>query len=69
MRIPGEGIHRLWGTLRRGRRDDELEQELRLHLELAAEDARRRGDTPEEAARAARIQAGGVPPAMDSLRD
>ena len=69
MRILREGIHRLWGTLRRGRRDDELEQELRLHLELAAEDARRRGDTPEEAARAARIRAGGVPPAMDALRD
>jgi hypothetical protein len=69
MRIIREWIHRLWGTLRWGRRDDELEQELRLHLELAAEDARRRGDMPEEAARAARIQAGGVPQAMDALRD
>lgn len=69
MRILREWIHRLWGTLRRGRRDDELEQELRLHLELATEAARRRGDTAEEAARAARLQAGGIPQAMDALRD
>jgi putative ABC transport system permease protein len=69
MRILREWIHRLWGTLRRGRHDDELGQELRLHLELAAEAARRRGDTPEEAARTARLQAGGIPQAMDALRD
>jgi len=62
-------IHRLFGSLRQGRRDGELEQELQLHLDLAAEDARRRGQSPEEAQRAARIQLGNVSQAMDSLRD
>jgi predicted permease len=60
-----EWMHRLFGTLRRGRRDRELEEELRLHLELAAEDAQRR----DEPMRAARLQAGGVAQAMDSMRD
>src|SRR2546425_9736059 len=60
---------RLRGTLRRNRADRDLEEELRLHLEFAAEDARRRGDSPERAARAARLQAGGVPQAMEALRD
>ena len=64
-----EWIHRLWGTLCRSRKDSELEEELRLHQELAAEDARRRGDEPESAARSARIRAGGVAQAMEALRD
>ena len=60
MRILREWIQRLWGALRPGRRDADLEQELRLHLELAAEDARRRGGTGDDAVRAARIEAGGA---------
>ena len=64
-----EWLNRLWGTLRRTRTDRDLEEELRLHLELAAEDARRRGEPPEHAVRAARIEAGGVAHAMDELRD
>jgi predicted permease len=64
-----EWIGRLWGTLRRRRADRDLEEELRLHLELAAEDARRRGGSPESAARAARLTAGGIPQAMEALRD
>lgn len=59
-----EWISRLWGTLRPSRNDRELEEELRLHLELAAEDARQRASTAESALRAARIQAGGVAQAM-----
>ena len=39
-----EWVTRLWGTLRPSRRDAELEEELRLHLELAAEDERRRAN-------------------------
>ena len=62
-----EWIRRLWGTLRPSREDRELEEELRLHLELAAEDAWRRGD--ERAVRAARIRAGGTARAMEALRD
>ena len=52
-----EWVNRLWGTLCPNRKDRELEEELRLHLELAAEDRRRRGDPPESAVRAARILA------------
>ncbi len=62
-------IARLWGTLR-GRRDDrDLEEELRLHMELAAEDARRRTGSPDLAARQAAIRVGGVAQAMEALRD
>ena len=64
-----EWVHRLLGTIDPRRRDRELEDELRSHLELAAEDAGRRGGTREDAVRAARIRAGGVPQAMDALRD
>ena len=39
-----EWITRLWWTFRPGRPDRELEQELRLHLELATEDEQRRAD-------------------------
>ncbi len=64
-----EWVSRLWGTLGPNRRDRELEEELRLHLELAAEDARRRGHSPENAVRAARIAAGGIAQAMEAMRD
>lgn len=69
MRILREWIHRLGATLRPNRRDDDLEEELRLHLELVAEDARRRGHDPNEAVRIARIEAGGSSQAMDAVRD
>jgi predicted permease len=63
-----EWIKRLWGTLRPSRDDQDLEQELRLHLELAAEDALRRG-TPESARRVSRIDMSGMTQAMETLRD
>ena len=69
MRILREWIHRLRGTLRAGRRDGDLEEELRLHLEMAAEDARRGGLDAADSARAARLKAGGASQAMDALRD
>ena len=69
MRMLREWIHRLLGTLRIARRDDDLADELRLHLELAAEDAGRRGDEPAAAVRAARLQNGNASHAMDALRD
>ncbi|MPY89906.1 MAG: FtsX-like permease family protein [Luteitalea sp.] len=69
MRILREWIHRLWGTLHPRQSDRDLEQELHLHLELAAEEARHRSHAPDDARRAARIQAGGAPQAMDALRD
>ena len=49
MRILREWIHRLQGTLLPGRRDADLEDELRSHMEMAAEDARRRGLDPADA--------------------
>ncbi len=64
-----EALHRVLGMLGRRRPDRELEQELRLHLELAAEDAQRRGDSPQEAVRTAGIRAGGVAETLDELRD
>src|SRR5688572_28184836 len=64
-----EYLRRLWGTFRRGRGDREVEEELRLHLDLDAEDARRRGDSAADAIRAARLRAGGIPQAMEAMRD
>jgi predicted permease len=64
-----EWIHRLRGSLRPGRRDSDLTQELQLHLELAEEDARRRGLSAADARRMARLTAGGASEAMDALRD
>ena len=69
MVILQEWARRLWGTLSGRRRDADLEDELRLHLELAAEQARRQGHSPEEAMRRARLEAGGLAQAMDAMRD
>jgi predicted permease len=46
-----------------------MEAELRLHLELAGEDLRRRGESPDDATRVARIQFGGIAQAMETMRD
>jgi hypothetical protein len=64
-----EAIHRLLGTFRCRRTDRDLEEELRLHLELAAEDARRRSGSRGSAVRTAGIRAGGMTQAMEALRD
>ena len=64
-----EWIDRLRGTLRPGRSDADLEDELQLHLQMAAEDARRRGVPPAESTRTARLRSGGTVQAMDALRD
>ena len=66
---PLELLRRLLGSLRRSRSDADLEEELRLHLELAAESEQRRGASPADAARAARLRAGAATQAMESLRD
>jgi predicted permease len=57
---------RLRGTLRPRRRDAELEEELRVHLELAAEHQQHQAG---HAARAAAIRWGSVAQSMDALRD
>ena len=65
MRTLREWLHRLFGALRQGRSDADLQEELRLHMELAAEDAQQRG----QPARTARLHTGGAAQAMDGLRD
>jgi putative ABC transport system permease protein len=65
MRMLREVMLRLAGALRPGRQDRDLEEELRLHEELAVEDARRRGVDR----RAAMIRTGTRSSAMDALRD
>src|SRR2546426_7986985 len=64
-----EWVIRLWGTLRPRRRDAELEDDLRLHLEMAAEHERRRADSTEDAKRAAVIRIGSIAQSMEALRD
>ena len=64
-----EWVSRLWGTLRRNRADRDLEEELRLHLELAAEDARRRGDSPERRCEPRASGPAASLQAMEALRD
>ena len=54
MRMLREWLQRLGNTVRPGRRDDDLQEELRLHTTLAAEAGRRPGGTAQ---------------AMDALRD
>lgn len=69
MRSLREWFHRLVSAIRPARPDSDLEEELRLHLELAAEEARRRSDGTETTVRAARMRAGGMSQAMEALRD
>ena len=63
-----EWTRRLWGTIRRNPRDCEMQEELRSHLELASEDMLRHGGST-DALRAARLKAGGVAQAMETMRD
>src|SRR5258708_26111713 len=63
-----EWTTRLWGAFHSRRDDRDLEEELRLHLALAAEDARRRGHSPDQSTRDAAIRAGGISQAMEALR-
>src|SRR5207244_11781094 len=64
-----EWVHRFAGTIGRGRSDRDLEEELRFHLDLTAEEARRRGGSSEGAGRAATLQAGGLSQSVEALRD
>jgi putative ABC transport system permease protein len=69
MRTLREWGLRLWGTLTRTRTDRDLEDELRSHLALAADEARRTGTPAEETVRTARLRFGGVTQSMEPLRD
>ena len=69
MAVLREFWHRLGGVLRRNPADPDLERELRFHLELAEEEFRAKGHSRAEAARLARVRLGGVPQALEALRD
>src|SRR5206468_105948 len=64
-----EWARRLWGTIRRDLPDAEMEEELKLHLEMAAAELERQGLSPEQAARLARLEAGGIAQTMERRRD
>jgi len=60
---------RLAATLRPGRRERELTEELDSHLELHIEDCLRRGMTPAQARREARMRLGGLAQAREEMRE
>jgi len=59
-----ELLRRFWGAFRH-RDDREREEELRFHLEMAEQDALRRG----QSVRDARVRAGGIAQAAEAVRD
>jgi predicted permease len=68
-RAAREWIARLRGTFRGHRDDGDLQEELRLHRELAAADALRGADSPDVARRDAAIRVGSIAHTMEALRD
>jgi predicted permease len=62
-------ISRLFGSIGGGRRDDELCDELRFHLEMQEKLERDRGASAEEARRRARARLGGVDQTAEAVRD
>ena len=69
MAMLREYLLRLCGALRRNSTDEDIERELRFHLEQAEDELRAKGHSPAEAARVARAHLGGLPQAMEALRD
>jgi putative ABC transport system permease protein len=67
--MPREWVSRLLATFRHTRPDRDLEDELTAHLQLAADEERRRGTPEGSAVRIARLRAGGVAQAMEAQRD
>lgn len=60
---------RLRGLLNKGRADEELDDEIRFHLEMQAQDNRLAGMEPVEARHAARRRFGGVETMKESFRE
>jgi len=69
MRALREWLQRFLNTFRPDRVRRDREDELRLHLEMAVDEARRQGLSPPEARRQAALRWGGVPQTMDALHD
>ncbi len=62
-------LMRVWNRLRRFRSDSDFKDELRVHMELHAEDNLARGMSYDEAARQARLRLGGTQSILESVRD
>ncbi|MFM8535849.1 MAG: ABC transporter permease [Acidimicrobiia bacterium] len=62
-------VARVRGYLRPGSSEADFDQEIAAHLEMAEEDGRRRGLTPEQARRAALAQLGGTTQLKESWRE
>src|SRR2546423_13486940 len=60
---------RATGLFFRGKRERDLDSELRAHLQMLTEDNTRRGLTPEEAAQAARREFGGFEQTKEAYRE
>ena len=69
MAVLREFWRRFLGALRRNPADQDLERELRFHLEMAEEQLRGQGHSRAEAARMARVRLGGIPQVLEALRD
>src|SRR5690242_12567667 len=69
MAMPGEVLRKLGSLFRKERLDSDLDAELASHLELAAEEQRRNGLSPQEARRQAMLQLGGVEQSKEEHRD
>ena len=68
MHVLSVAASRIRGVFRR-RRDADLADEFQLHLDLLAQDYRKRGFTPEEAKFAARREFGGLEQTKEAYRD
>src|SRR4029450_10528457 len=62
-------FHRLRGSLRRGEIENEMERELRIHLEMETAENIRRGMSEEEARRKALRSFGGIEQVKETYRD
>ena len=60
---------RFTGWLRNASREQDFDTEIETHLALLTDENLRRGMTPEEAARAARVSLGGVTQLKEDHRD
>ena len=60
---------RLLGRVHRDRSDEEFDDELRFHLQMETDANVRRGMTPQQARRAARLRLGGIEGVREEYRD
>ena len=64
-----EWLRRLRAAFHKAPEDAEMEEELRLHVDMIADELKRQGLSSEDAARQARLRAGGIAQVMEQRRD